>query len=468
MFPHPSTKSVGLIIEYNQKALADQLNDEVHLLESDEVAAGCIGENVLTSVAVHDFKGEALTFESQLTACIVHRANASDGTHYDVSGATISTRGSSDSTHVYALWNNTGSTAIFGASYELECSTNWTIGGIEYDFNFDKHLVFTRECDIGDNITVLDGNMTTLYGNATSIVISLSDKIDDVNVSLRGEIDGLATGGNLTQNITFLVNNISNITTAGDNSWITAIIEGLATSANLSQNITFVITNLTTVATHGDSVWISATGFAMPSDLEGLATSANLTQNVTYLVSNITDIAVVGESAWITAVVDGLATSANLSQNTTYVVNNLTGIVVAGDAAWITAIVDGLATSANLSQNVTFLVNNMTDVVNAPVTVNLEGVATQANLSQNITFLVNNMSDIIDAPVSVDDQAMAAAVFAFNSTTNKTFNSSQYEMYEALILSGYGSYAEEAQMCPDPNIFIGFNVVVPSEIMRYL
>ncbi len=245
--------AVGLTIEYNQVAIADQLNKEVHTILEEDVFAGCPGEMVIARFSGRNFKGENLIADSVTSTCAIELFNGTDVKKTELDSPTFSTNLSSNGREYYVVWNNTEGTEL-GINYEFECEINWTKEGTTYSFDADSTFLFARECWLNNSILSEIYEVDTQLENIGVVVNETNGTLISVNQSLTDKIIGTAEGlANLTAaEVWAYATRIltSPVTSGGENMSSVADISTLLTTARFDLNVSQVLTAITTAQTN--------------------------------------------------------------------------------------------------------------------------------------------------------------------------------------------------------------------------
>lgn len=214
--------AVGLIIEYNQEPIVEQLNEEVHNIMEEPMDAGCIGENVVARLSGKNFKGESLIADSLDIVCSIEVFNVSSATKSELSSATFSygneTTTDGDTREAYVVWNNTD-IAVYGKTYEFECDLNWTHGTTVYNYVMDQSFIFSRECEIETNISVVQADLDDPDQYKSNATIEKQDEILVGMLTNTSQIvtEIKATNTSVQNNLSLILSDIIDVQTDLDN-----------------------------------------------------------------------------------------------------------------------------------------------------------------------------------------------------------------------------------------------------------
>jgi len=270
-----------------------------------------------------------------------------------------------------------------------------------------------------------------LAGIITNHTATLT-KIDEANASIQA----------------YVTANTSVILGRGNSAWVTA--SGFETEAIAALRAANLTDNISAVIIYGKNYWNSSN-----SSIAGLATQVNLTNGIIVLTAATEaqiDSMILGQgtiSEDVNSTKSSILTISGDINKTTAVVLNISNVT--GEVGKYTQPITDMIGFNGSDGNV---LKNISATASVDTTAIAIAVDTQLNDSHGSTNWTGKEA-------TVNNSAIADAVMGYNITPSLTMNGSQYAMYEALILSGYGSYSE--QSCPDvsPDYFIGINIGVP-------
>ncbi|MDP8238355.1 MAG: hypothetical protein P9X24_04640, partial [Candidatus Hatepunaea meridiana] len=363
--------AIGLTIQNNQKAIADQINEETVMISKSYQRTICPGGTILNTISIRDTHGTMLDV-TNLPRCKLVKVN-DDGTTTQISQTNIVESESVQHRIQVKLQGNETALLPQGASYVISCNETSVkcSSGIHWlnisTLRFSLKIGTEAECNysesIGASFTQVDNQLGVLGADLNNTAqykadvsgLATSVELFEVNQSLTNriisEIGGL---GNLTLAEIWAYGTralTTPITGSGENMSAIADISTLLTEAQFNLNTSQVLTAITTAQsnvqtsiyglanTTASQVWAYATralstpiatddnqnmtGISDTTDISNLLTESQFDKNVSDVRDDITG---VDDNPWddpIRQLTSPIATDNN--QNMTGIAGTSTG-----------------------------------------------------------------------------------------------------------------------------------------------